>query len=292
MIKSMTGFGKGVSIGRFGKFVVEARTVNHRFFEFTNRLPQDFSLFEEDIKAWTQRWVKRGKVSIALLYQPGQKPYQTITIDKEAAKRFHRLLEETTKALGLRERPSINQVLSFPDVIVQKSIQRDKIKLWPELKSALDKALSSLDRMRRREGWLLYKDISRRIKKIEALILNVEREAPEVISSYKNRLEERLKELANIETIDKERLALEVAIFAKGCDITEELTRAKSHIKAIKEVLISNQEAGRRLDFTIQELQREVNTLGQKAGSYRISECVIRIKSEIEKIREQVQNIE
>ncbi len=292
MIKSMTGFGKGVSSGRFGKFVVEARSVNHRFFELSNRLPQDFYLFEDSIKSYVQKWIKRGKINITLVFQPGERPYQFITIDKGAAKRYFRILDDVRKGLGLREQPGLNQVLSFPDVIVQRGVQKDMEKLWPKLKIALDKAFSALDRARKKEGKALYKDIAKRIKKIESLLLIIEKEAPRVVSLYKNRLEEQLKQLANLNSIDKDRLSLEVAIFAKGCDISEELTRANSHIESIKDSLVSNQEAGRRLDFTIQELQREVNTLGQKAGSHRISECVIRIKSEIEKVREQVQNVE
>ncbi|NQT75130.1 MAG: YicC family protein [Candidatus Omnitrophica bacterium] len=294
MIKSMTGFGKGESKGRFGRFLVEIRTVNHRYFDVSSRMPNSLSALEDKIKNYTHKYIRRGKVNVSLLHRKSEKAIDSIRLDDEAIARYYKMLTRIKKRFRLKDDIKLSHIFSFPDVIVQEQPERDASAIWPSLEQAIKKAILDCNRMRVKEGRALYKDLRQRIETISGSIDKISRLVPKIVSEYKDKLDSRIKSLLKKRAydIDDRRLETELAIFAKQSDVSEEITRAKSHLDALRNTLSSTKEAGRRLDFILQELQREINTLGSKTGSVKISRLVVDIKSETEKMREQVQNVE
>lgn len=294
MIKSMTGFGKGESSGKVGRFTVEIRTVNHRYFDLSSRLPANLSQLEDKIKNYINKYIKRGKVNFSLSHRKSGKGVNSVKLDDEAIVKYHRMLNRIRAKFKLKDDIKLAHILSFPDVIIREEFKYDSNLVWASLEPALKKALLDCDRMRAREGRALYRDLTKRISWISKAVSNIYRLSPGLISEFKDKLDARIKDILKTGDydIDRARLETEIAIFARQSDVTEEVTRARSHLKEMENTLASNREAGRRLDFILQELQREINTLGSKASSENISRFVIDIKSEIEKMREQVQNIE
>lgn len=294
MIKSMTGFGKGEANSKLGRFTVEIRTVNHKYFDVSSRIPNSLGQFEDRIKSYLHKYMKRGKINLALSHRKGSKALSATRIDEEAVAKYYKMLKKINARFGLKDNVRLSHILSFPDVIVQEQLDCDVNSMWPALEQAIRLSALDCNRMREKEGEVLYRDFLKRIIKITDSINEISKLAPRLISEYRHKLYSRIKELLKGRSyhIDRSRLETELAIFAKQSDITEELTRAKSHLEALKDTLASNKEAGRRLDFILQELQREVNTLGSKASSIKISRFIVDIKSEIEKMREQAQNVE
>lgn len=292
MIRSMTGFGKSVTRGALGVFIVEIRTVNHRFFDLSAKAPNGMSILEDRIKEFLQKNIKRGKVNFFLTHKSSQNSCETLTFDEKAINKYYKVLENIRKKYYIKESLKLSDLLSFPDVIVHEQEEIDVEAMWGFVQKSLRNAVRDCNKMREREGKALYKDIAGRIKTVSGLVRKIEELAPGIVVEYKHKLDSKIKELLDNKNVDKERLETEIALFAKQCDISEELTRAKSHLDGFNDTLQSDDEAGRRLDFILQELNREINTLGQKANSVKIAGFVIDIKSELEKIREQVQNIE
>ncbi|MBU1007044.1 MAG: YicC family protein [Candidatus Omnitrophica bacterium] len=294
MIKSMTGFGKGESKSKFGRFAVELRTVNHRYFDLSSRMPNDLSFFEDKVRNYINKYIKRGKVSVSLSLKKNGKNLNSVKLDDEAIEKYYRILSKVKRKFKLKDDVKLAHILAFPDVVVHEQLEYDQGLVWPVIEAVVRKAVLGCNAMRIKEGKALYKDLSQRIRTVAVAINKISSFAPNLILKYRDRLNARVKELTKSSgySVDKGRLEAEVALFAKQSDITEEITRAKSHLQALKDSIVSNKETGRRLDFILQELQREVNTLGSKANSSKISRLVIDIKSEIEKIREQAQNVE
>lgn len=294
MIKSMTGFGKGESSGRLGRLIVEIRTVNHRYFDVSSRIPNSLNQLEDRIKNYLHRYIKRGKVNFALLHRKAEKAGDSIKIDDEAIARYHKMLNKIRTKFKLKDDIKLSHILSFPDVIVQEQPECEVSAMWPVVERAVKKAVMECNRMKEKEGRALYRDFAKRINKVSGAINKISRLAPRLVSEYKTKLDSRLKDILKRRdyAVDSKRLETELALFARQCDVSEEITRSKSHLSALKKSLSSSNEAGRRLDFLLQELQREINTLGSKASNVSISRLVVDIKSEIEKMREQAQNVE
>jgi len=294
MIKSMTGYGKGESKASFGNFAVEVRTLNHRYFDISSRIPSSLTGLEDRIKSYVHKDIKRGKVNFSLSHRKGEKSLDSTKLNHEAIEKYHKMLNRIKKKLHLKDDIKLSHLLSFPDVIVQEQVEYNIDSVWPVVKEAIRKAALDCNRMRVREGKAIYRDLIKRINKITSSINQISRLVPRVVSDYKRKLDSRVKGIlkGSHYNIDGPRLETELAIFAKQCDISEEITRAKSHLMSLKNILASDKEAGRRIDFILQELQREINTLGSKIGTISISRSVVDIKSEIEKIREQAQNVE
>lgn len=293
MIKSMTGFGKGESKSQFGRFTVEVRTLNHRYFDISSRIPNNLGVFEDRIRRYINKHIKRGKVNLALSLKKNSKGFETIKLDHDAIQKYHKMLTKIKKRFNLKDEIKLSHILSFPDVIVQDQPEYDVNSVWPVLESAIKKAALDCNKMREEEGKALCKDLTKRLGNISYSMDKISSIAPSLVLQYKHKLDSKIKGLLkNKNFVDRSRLETELAIFAKQSDISEELTRARSHTKAIRAALSSNKETGRRLDFILQELQREINTLGAKSPSTKISQLVIDIKSEIDKMREQVQNVE
>ena len=292
MIRSMTGFGQGSVLGKLGKWKVEVRTLNNRFFDTSVRVPERFYIFEDKIRAMIQRNIKRGKVNINVICEDGTRKEDRVVIDDRVAARYYTQLLKLKKLLKLKGDIRFENVLSCPGLVSYQSQERQEKKDWPCLKEAIEAALGKLVKDRLREGAMLARDIARRIGSIEKTLGTIKRRSAVNIEQYKKKLAMRVKDLSNGKELDKARLETEVAIFAKNCDIQEEITRIKGHTSNFKKCLQTNGEIGKKLDFIAQELHREINTIGSKASDFKISQGVIQVKSEIEKIREQVKNIE
>jgi len=294
MIKSMTGFGKGEAKGKFGRFTVEIRTVNHRYFDVSSRMPNSLSQLEDRIKTYLHKYIRRGKANLSLSRRKTERDFDSIKLDDEAIEKYLKMLGKIKRKFRLKDEIKLSHIFSFPDVIVQEQPEHDAILMWPLVEQALRKAVSGCNRMREREGRAIYRDLTKRIARIRGSIYKISDLMPSLVSKYKAKLDSSVKALlkGSVYAIDRSRLETEVAIFARQCDVSEEITRAKSHLSALKDSLSSTKETGRKQDFILQELQREINTLGSKAGSVKISQLVVDIKSEIEKMREQVQNVE
>ncbi len=293
MLRSMTGFGRAETAAKNGKIQVEIRTVNHRFFEVSSRLPENFQIFEDKLRTEIAKKVKRGKINLSVVYDNQQKSGPKLIINKDLAHKYKKLLLDLKHSLGSKDEINFSQIISFPGVISVEEQPREETRLWPHIKSALDKALSSLVKMREDEGKRLVADILKRKALISRSLAVIEHRSKLTVREYRGHLLKKIKELSSGKiTLDKGRIELEVALFAKNSDITEEVTRIRSHLKGLVEALYQQDEVGRKLDFIAQELHREINTVGQKTNDYKIAQLAIAVKGEIEKIREQIQNIE
>ncbi len=292
MIKSMTGFGKGEVKSKTGVFTVEIRTVNHRYFDLSAKIPNGLILLEDRIKDVLRKDIKRGKANLFLSHRSPEKDAKSVTFDKQAINKYYKILSEIKKRLDIKEEIKLSHVLSFADVIIhnEKSFNIDI--MWASIKEAVARAASDCNKMREQEGKALSKDFFSRLARISSYIDGISDLAPSVVAEYKSRLDSRIKDIVKNKTIDEARLETELALFAKQCDISEEITRFRSHLESFKKALEIGEEAGRKLDFILQELNREINTLGAKANDIKISRLVINVKSELEKMREQAQNVE
>lgn len=292
MIKSMTGFGKASSKFKDGRITVEIKTVNHKFFDATLKLPETIAIFEERVKETLQRRLRRGKVNLNLAYDGTVSRYEWVNINKRIAKNYYGELLRLKKHLGLKDDIGIKEIVALPGVLNYEVMEKSLTKLWPNIKEALDRAIDRLISDRQKEGRFIYTDIDKRRRKIESMLSAIKARAHLNVDEYRKRFAERVKDLTSGHEIDMGRLEMEVAIFAKNSDISEEIVRLKNHLSNLKKTISGNGEVGKKLDFIAQELHREVNTVGSKVSDFKISKNVIEIKSEIEKIREQAKNIE
>ena len=292
MIRSMTGYGCGESSGPRGIFKVELKTVNNKFFDLSAKLPNGLFVFEDKIREYVQKKVKRGRVHLAVSYENTSKKTKRVLLNKELASSLLREIKKLKREENLKGDVNVNQIIAFPGLFTFSDSLVDSRKFWPNLKEALDRALKNLNKSRSREGHNLSGDLRNRIKRIKKHVDFITKRADINIEHYKKNFSKRISELSGGIDIDKGRLEQEVAIYAKNCDITEELTRIKSHLVNFDNFLTLKGETGKMLDFMAQELMREANTIGAKSSDFLISNHSIKIKSEVEKIREQVKNIE
>lgn len=292
MIKSMTGFGRGKIEDGGKEFMVEIKTVNHRYCDVYIKMPRHISFIEDKVRELIRKNISRGKVDVYISYDDYSEDSKDIIVDKTLAKAYARSVEHLRDEFGLKDDISVSLIARFPDVLRVEKPEEDEEKIWNLLSSALNDALDALINMRQIEGEGLMLDLLERTTLIENNVKEISIRAPEVVKEYKCKLENRIKELLDQQIVDENRIATEVAIFADRCNIDEELVRLGSHIKQLRETLRLSQPVGRKLDFLLQELNREINTIGSKANDLIITNQVVDIKSELEKIREQIQNIE
>jgi uncharacterized protein (TIGR00255 family) len=288
----MTGYGKGEVAYAGGRITVEVRCVNHRYGEITVKLPRALMQFENEIKKRTAEILSRGKIDVFIQVEGGitlGMPSANLPLARGYFKAFNSIRE----ALGLGEEVSLGLIASQRDVISVAAETEVSLEVIPaELTAALEDALRRVDEMRVFEGESLMADFVKRRETLRQLIAQVAARAPYVVSEYAARLKERIAALCTDSGLPEDRLALEVAVLADKCDITEELVRLESHLRQFDETLQKNEPVGRKLDFLMQEINREVNTIGSKANDAQIAAVVVELKAELEKIREQVQNIE
>ncbi|MBQ3112779.1 MAG: YicC family protein [Phascolarctobacterium sp.] len=295
----MTGFGRGQYEDENFSVTVEMKTVNHRYNEVAIRLPRFLNPLEDKIRKTILKTVNRGRIDVFINADYTSSENCTLKVDKNLAAAYHKALQEVGAAIGLEELNinSAQEVMYLSrcqDVINVKEGFFDVETVWPKVEQAVKEALDNLVTMRETEGSNIYGDFIYRADLIAEKLTKIEERSPMVVEEYQAKLTDRLNNLLadhNI-TVEPERLLQEVAIFADRASITEEIVRLKSHIKQFKNIINSDQPVGRKLDFLIQEFNREANTIASKANDYTLAQIVVEIKAEIEKIREQIQNIE
>ncbi len=293
MILSMTGYGRWeITEGQITA-VAEIRSVNSRYFEVSSKLPRTMSLRENEVKELLRAKFTRGKINVVLSITRENTNGVSLKINKTAVKSFYKLLNDLRKEVKIQEKVKLEHLLNFPEVIEVNEFEQCDEREWLIAKKVLNKALDEVILMRLHEGSELLKDLLQRIKQIDEMIDQIETISRDRLPEERKRLEERVKELVNNQlVIDNNRLELEFALMIDKLDITEECVRFRSHNKFFVESLYSEEATGRKLNFLTQEMNREANTIGAKANNAKIAHLVIVIKEELEKIREQLQNIE
>jgi uncharacterized protein (TIGR00255 family) len=292
MIASMTGYGRGEASSGGVSAAVELRSVNSRFLEVAARLPRTLSLRENDIKEQIRKLVTRGKVAVTITISRESDDALPLRINTAAARSYYKLLTELRKAVKLKEKVTLDHLLRFSEVLEAQEIESTDEDEWRVAERALGKALEALVSMKANEGAELRKDFESRIALIDRLLSDIERLSKDQIPQERERLRARIQELLGTEPVDQGRLELELAVLADRLDITEECVRFRSHNKFFLGAMLGNEPAGRKLNFLVQEMNREANTMGAKSSSPEIAHLVVNVKEELEKIREQLQNIE
>lgn len=291
MLRSMTGFGHCEYTENDITFTIEIKTVNHRYSDIFLRMPKQISSFEDRVRSLINKRIQRGKIDIYITYDNKSAQSQEVLLDDKLARAYCDALKKISESLGLRDDISATSLARFPDIIKVEKRENDDV-VGEILEKAVTKALDELLDMRVREGEKLKDSLLENLTTIEMLMEKIKLKAPVVVKEYKDKLEGRLAELVDIQRVDPARIATEVALFADKCSIDEELVRLKSHIIQMKDMLSAGSPVGKKADFMIQEMNREVNTIGSKASDLEIIRNVVELKSEIEKLREQIQNIE
>ncbi len=291
LIKSMTGFGRGEFTQCTSTFSVDVRSVNHRYCDVSVRMPRAMSALEEKVREFVSERISRGKVDVYINYSTfGQNA--RVKLDTNLAKAYVDSLNTLKEIFEINDDINLSLLSRFPDIMSLETVEQDMEELWLILKDALEMAFNALVEMRKREGERLKNDLLEKIAVIKDYVEGIKEKSSGIVDEYKNKLYDRIQELIKDIPIDENRLLTEVAVFADKASIDEELVRLGSHMDQFKKALNFNGPVGKKLDFIIQEMNREVNTIGSKITDLEILNNVISIKTEIEKIREQVQNIE
>jgi uncharacterized protein (TIGR00255 family) len=293
LIKSMTAFGRGEYESNNTVFTAEIKTLNNRFRDIIIRMPNSLQSLEEDIKTQISSRIRRGRIEVTL--QIGKKDKETnynLDLNIPLLKAYVNIFSRMNEEFGINREIRPDYLCQIKDMIVMTPFETDPDESRAGLANALEQALSSLDAMRTQEGNILEDDFFQRLDLIETHINVIEERSPVVINEYKERLKNRIAALAEGIQLDESRLAQETALFASRCDITEEIVRTRSHLKQFRSYMSMEDSVGRRLDFLTQELNREINTISSKASDSLISTNAVEVKAEIEKLREQIQNVE
>lgn len=293
MLTSMTGYGRGETKNDQRTFTVEMKSINHRYSDIFIRMPKKLSVFEERIKKMIKGVISRGKVEVYISLEEFKNTDLIIKPNIDIIKQYYNAFESIKNSLDIDDKITLSLLTSHPDTFKIESNEENEETLWEFLKPAIEDALNALINMRKKEGLELSKDIQDRGLKILEIVKNIEKSAPIILKDYRNKLFDRINEITegDIE-VDENRLALELSIYADKSNITEEIVRLYSHLDQLEIIIKEEGAVGRKLDFLIQEMNREINTIGSKSVDVKIANNVIEIKSELEKIREQVQNIE
>jgi uncharacterized protein (TIGR00255 family) len=288
----MTAFGRGEAMADGYRFTVELRTLNHRFCDIRIKLPRRYTDFEEQIKRKLSAHFSRGRIELNVVADEALDKVQHLMVDAKLAETYKRLLLDLKDKLGLEAGLSMDTLLYFRDIFVFREDEESRGQAWKVMETALDQGLKQCIHMRREEGSAIEVDFGERLNQLETLSREVESRAPLVFLEVRDRLQKRIEELLGQGQLDESRLAQEVAILAEKSDITEEVIRFKSHIQQFRDLLKASGPRGRQLEFVLQEMHREINTVGSKANDVEIGQKVIQIKTELERFREQVQNVE
>ena len=294
MIRSMTGYGRAEAVLAGKKFAVEMKSVNHRYLEISLRLPGMLMSLDTEIKKKIGEQFSRGRIEATFRVDSDGSAENSgrLTLNLPLARNYYTLLCQMKEEFKLDDEISLAMMTGFRDVFVPTESFQEPAVLWEGLSKLLDEAMRTLTDMREREGESLQSDLATRLSLIARVLEAIDRRAPQVVCEYQKRLHDRIRELTSGVAIDESRLLQEVAIMAEKSDVTEEIVRFRSHIEQFTDLLTIGDSAGRKIDFLIQEMGREVNTIGAKSSDVEISRNIIEIKSELAKLREQVQNIE
>ena len=291
MIKSMTGYGKSCLSINSREYQVEIKTVNHKFIDTSIRMPRVISYLEDDVRKLITSKLKRGKVDVLITFENFNKEANEVKINKELAKVYIESFKKLAEEENLSTNIEVTEITKLPDVLIVKNkIDEEQIKT--ELLQVVEEAVNNLIEMRKNEGNKISTDILGKITQIEEKNEEIFGLSTGLINEYVVKLETRIKELLQTEELDKSRLMQEIVIYADKCSVEEEVTRLRSHISQLREIINSKEPTGKKMDFLIQEMNRETNTIGSKANNLEITNKVVDIKTILEDIREQVQNIE
>jgi uncharacterized protein (TIGR00255 family) len=288
----MTGYGRRETVTDGKKILVEIKSVNHRYSDYNIKVPRHLGYLEDKIRKCAADSVTRGKIDIYVNVDYFETADKEITLNKELAKSYIDALYALREEFNLTDDITVTSVARNPEIFKSERVEEDEEALWKNVKEVLDGALSDFIAMRAREGERIEKDLCERIEYMCALAEKVDKRSPETVKEYSDRLYEKIKEVLDGREIDEGRILTEVAIYADKVAVNEETVRLKSHFDEFDTIIRSGEPAGRRLDFLIQEINREVNTIGSKASDIEIAKTVVTLKGEIEKLREQIQNIE
>jgi len=288
----MTGFGRATFENDKRSFIVEIKSVNHRYCDINIKMPKTLISLEEKIRKLIQANINRGKVDVFITLNSYDKTDVSTMLNVSLADSYIKCLNDIKERYNIKDDISVSLVARFPEVISVKQNEEDLEELWKNLSIPLKEAIDSLITMRQKEGLKLEKNILEKCDTIKDIVCDIEKKAVNIPKIYKEKLNNRLKELLGDTEIDKSRVAMEVALFADRACIDEEIVRLKSHLSQMKDTLKLDEIVGRKLDFIVQEMNRETNTIGSKSNNLEISNLGLNIKNEIEKIREQVQNVE
>lgn len=292
MVKSMTGYGRSQQILNGRDISVEIKSVNHRFFEFSARVPRVYGYLEGKLKAYVQSLVSRGKVDVAVTIFVLEGKESEVEINRSLAQGYMDALREVSEPLRLADDLTLSDLTRFSDIFsVRKAVEDEEV-IWNDVQTVAAEAVERFVAMRAVEGERMKQDVCARLDTIGSLVEKIEAAAPQTVIAYRERLAAKMREVLADTAVDEQRLLTEAAIYAEKIAVDEETVRLRSHLKQFRSMLESEEAVGRKLDFLVQELNREANTIGSKAQNVEITGYVVDIKSEIEKIREQIQNIE
>lgn len=292
MIKSMTGFGRCEVAENNRKFTVEMKAVNHRYLDVNIKMPKSLNFFESAIRSELKNYIARGKVDVFITYEDLSENTSTVRYNKEVAEEYLTYLRQMAADFGLDDDIRVSTLSKYPEVFTMEEAGVDEEELWKELKKAVDGAAGMFVESRITEGENLKNDLIDKLDGMLKLVDFIAERSPRIVTEYRRKLEEKVKELLGDNTVDENRLLTEVTIFADKVCVDEEIVRLRSHIETTKNALLEGGSIGRKLDFIAQEMNREANTTLSKANDLEISNCAIELKTEIEKVREQIQNIE
>lgn len=292
MTKSMTGYGRAQKLLDGREITVEIRSVNHRFFEFSARVPRSLGYLEEKLKTALSGKIARGKVDVTVTVLNVEDSAAQVEINRALARSYMEAIRGLGESLGLADDMTLSQLTRFGDIFLVRKDEEDADAVWDGVRVVLDDALEQFLAMRDSEGAKLLEDLTTRLEIIENLVAQVEARSPRTVEEYRARLYAKLTEVLQDRQIDDARILTEAAVFAEKTAVAEETVRLASHLDQFREIAAQGGSCGRKLDFLVQEFNREANTIGSKAQDLEIARLVVDIKSEIEKIREQIQNIE
>ncbi len=291
---SMTGYGRAEALIEGRRWIIEIKSLNHRYIEIITRLPNVLSSLEVEIKKRVGEQIFRGRIEISIQADAESGPDNAVqySLNMPLLRNYHSLLTKIKEELHLKDEIEMKTLVRFKEIFVPSETRFDPTVAWGGLQKTLDEALEALIRMRQVEGEVLKKDFLERLNALKRFIASTKARAPRTVLEYKQRLQDRIRELAEGLEIDPVRLSQEVALLAEKSDITEEIVRFESHVGQVEKLLQGSETIGRKLDFLLQEMGREVNTIGSKSNDIAIAQDVIELKSELAKLREQAQNVE
>lgn len=292
MVKSMTGFGRAVKELNGYVVTVELKSVNHRYFEFYSRCPRQYGFIDDKIKSYVNSRVARGKIECFVGIEALNTESADVAVNNTLASAYVKALKEIAQNYDLKEDFGASAISRFPDVLVLRKAEEDEEMIWSLVKETASEALDKFIEMRAVEGKKMYEDVYSRSQFILDTVSFIEERSPQTVKEYNDKLVERVHELIGDVSLDEVRIIQEVAIYADKVAVAEETVRLRSHIEQLREFLNSDEAVGRKMDFLVQEINRETNTIGSKCNDVEIARKVVDMKAEIEKIREQIQNIE
>lgn len=292
VLKSMTGYGRNEAIINGKKISCEIKSVNHRYSDYNVKVPRYYGFMEDRARSFVSGYISRGKTDIYIAIESYEEADKEIKLNSALAKSYIAALHKLCDEFELRNDISVSSVARYSDIFKTERIEEDEEALWADVLSVLKPAVENFVLMREREGERIQKDLCQRVEYMKTLAKKIEERSPKTVAEYQERLYAKIREVIGDRTIDEARVLTEVAIFADKVAVNEETVRLESHFNEFYDIISQNEPAGRKLDFLIQEINREINTTGSKACDVEITKLVVELKNETEKLREQIQNIE